>query len=975
MNSDDDQYEDRYRDPYSDSYEDRYGAQRKPNPSAAHEQQLEEAASGKPGTNFNYRQEGDTATDNRPADKKHFTPGEVNDAEINPAVATSKPDTLESDQLDKGWFTGSGEQKKGKRSLRGALKKHSLAILILGTPSAGAVIGLLLLLVFISSLELPNVMKHTENREFVAVTRQFEKNAVKVSETKMVIDSASEGAASEGATAENPKGGYGAFKDRFKNLKDATWERMNMLRLSSLMKAWGADKYSPKLATETFASEHGLKLTYTTSKLTGREILTQIETDYGTYKVRPVTGLANWTPGVRQFLTTRNQNAAFNAFQNDTSAAIEGSNIAPIIRGSVARNLRKAVGGNLGGWLLNKFVNKDTNASLLEETRQTFNEGEAGPRTADNATSEPIKDGEEAAKKATKEAVADDKQLTQIITQKFDSGAANAITTALKSSEIKTAIGIANPLYGVFTPYCIVYDASVQRSQPVIDNQSAQQQNIFNGLAARADQQKAGTLESDPDGTLAAAIEATGNQIGDVSKSNPEIWAQGGTVDTTDIPSVQAGAGGIYVYSVLNAVGLSGTGASVANAISDKVCPTLTSTPVAAALGAINIAVGVATLGTETAVVNGSLNAAGRGSAEIAELTAKQFAKNVVNNLLRKRIVTTTKNGVEKEIPQTALNRAGKFAFKQGLIVGGTVSAAVLANMVTAARAGALTNGLAQGEDLINLADAGANIQANEIMRTQLFGRPLTPSEACKSHQEFVSYLNEKESQKSAYNRYLSLRDADSLLTHTGMMLAGNLNRTLPNSMMTLSNYLLKPTTLLGSLANMFTGKALAATNCAQETSKYGNVQFGWTDAENTKISTDPSYGVLDNQEILDQSGKESEIADKYDKCFGYHYDGKGDDNTIYDPTDINTSLHLDTTDPSGDGQHGSLGDLLSQGHIVLDGSNGGVKDDPSSLCAPTNLGPNNPTYGDLVFRWRVAMAYYTTLDQLIGESHAKAEK
>ncbi len=79
---------------------------------------------------------------------------------------------------------------------------------------------------------------------------------------------------------------------------------------------------------------------------------------------------------------------------------------------------------------------------------------------------------------------------------------------------------------------------------------------------------------------------------------------------------------------------------------------------------------------------------------------------------------------------------------------------------------------------------------------------------------------------------------------------------------------------------------------------------------------------------MLDQSRKEHKINTKYGKCFTE-----------------------------------SIGDMLSNGDVKRD-QNGNVRAD-NSLCSPKSLGPHNPKYGDLVFRWRLAHNYNNTLDQL----------
>ena len=65
------------------------------------------------------------------------------------------------------------------------------------------------------------------------------------------------------------------------------------------------------------------------------------------------------------------------------------------------------------------------------------------------------------------------------------------------------------------------------------------------------------------------------------------------------------------------------------------------------------------------------------------------------------------------------------------------------------------------------------------------------------------------------------------------------------------------------------------------------------------------------------------------------------------------------------DNGDGSLGALLASGAIVRDMNGDIVRD--QGLCSPNNLTYNNTTYGDLVFRFRLALQYNSTIDQLVS--------
>jgi hypothetical protein len=185
---------------------------------------------------------------------------------------------------------------------------------------------------------------------------------------------------------------------------------------------------------------------------------------------------------------------------------------------------------------------------------------------------------------------------------------------------------------------------------------------------------------------------------------------------------------------------------------------------------------------------------------------------------------------------------------------------------------------------------------------------------------------------------------------------------------MKLGTAILRPLGYFGSLLS-FGGITHAAPD--PSTQHYGNVQFGWTTDEEKLIDSSPTYKPLENQEILDkQNAQVVQIAMTYAACFGYKYDSSG--NGDMDPTDTSGDLQVD---PSA-----TLGHLLANGDIARD-SNGNVINSSGAKCSPDNLSydntsdpnaadtdPDSPQANDLVFRWRLAMSFDTTLDQLINQ-------
>jgi hypothetical protein len=241
-------------------------------------------------------------------------------------------------------------------------------------------------------------------------------------------------------------------------------------------------------------------------------------------------------------------------------------------------------------------------------------------------------------------------------------------------------------------------------------------------------------------------------------------------------------------------------------------------------------------------------------------------------------------------------------------------------------------------------------------------------SDVNQSDQQDTAFTDAQNQSKSFTNRYFALSNANSLLTHIGTSLANIIHPSSVLSLVNIGSMIFRPLDYMGSLLGFGSGVASAAADAS--TLHYGNVQFGWTQSEEKLIDSNSSYLPIENAQILQDelqkvSGGEATIASTYANCFGYDYVSSGDGN--FDPTDQGGDMQLDVSDGPG-----SLGNLLTDGAIERD-SSGNVVNDPSAACSPINLGPSNPTYGpmgigDVVFRWRLDMAYDTTLNQLTND-------
>lgn len=834
-----------------------------------------------------------------------------------------------------------------------------------GVGGGGLVLVLIFLFIIAGALKLPTVMNSIENYEFASVTREFSHSAQNVTDEDLAVEATSDGVFSQLKDKFNTKvvdPAKGVYKDNlsdpvknaYANVRATTWGRM--------------DAYRPSQAIKTLRENNNFELHFRTT-VSGRQVFTGATLDNVTYLAKPVTGIGKWVPGVNRVLETKN-NADFikGDFFPNLNQALKDNDVNVVIRGAVADQVLKESFGSRAGWALVDFKNLDNEDARIKVTQDMYESTEAGAGEASGIVTQEIADADAAYANSTKASVvswrpstkarpvsgvalpacnrgAKTSSLPEIVGCGGDSpGAEAAADAALSPSLLEKSIAVGNFTYAIATPLCIIYDGSVQHSKGPINNNTNRYQNTFNKLAAEAAQEENGDKTADDSGELNTAIQATSSQIGDITKSIPYSYSGGIPVSTANFASAEAGSSGGYYYSIFDALGgispHSATG-QTADFITSHMCSLLTSSYVAGGVALTNLGLALVTFGGSEA----GEQAAGQG----ARTFATSFVKHIADNLLGEKTIT---DGA-KTITLSKMDRFRRFVFKQGLIVGGTVGATELAHMVVAGSSGAASNGLAQGTDLVNEADAGANIEAGEIDRQQLFGRPLLCSEIGIMDKETDQQLSEENASKSFTQRYFATSNPNSLLTHAALSVNANANTGLLNAVLKLGASVLHPLSYFGSLFGM-TSVAHAAINpCDQH---YKNVQFGWSKAEEDKIDGNNSYKPLENSTIVTASGQENAIAQKYAICFGYSFDASG--NGDLDPTDPNGDLKVD--------KNASLGALLSEGDIVRDG-NGAVED--SGLCSKKNLSYENNEFGPgMVFRWRLEMRYDTTLDALINQ-------
>lgn len=832
----------------------------------------------------------------------------------------------DSDTLDNNSAKNAfGQTRNRFQNLRSSALNNKRLVGIVG---GSAVIGLIiLLLILISALEIPDLAQNITSYEFARVTRQFSQSAERITDEELALEATDTGAKNSFYNTLRNKysGAAGKVSD--------TWSKL--------------DNYRPQKVIQNLGENNGLQLRFQDDQFIGGTL------DGVEFSIEK-QGLTRFVPGLSSIISFKNNINFSSDFAPALEASLKANDVGPIIRGVVANDLRKELNISLIAWYVGKYQGKNAEqARIIEEDEKVAATDGTEPKVvegsvaADNAA-------EEAGAQAKAEALSTTSGTEEIINNGgIVQAAKTAIGNSLANTPLKDVISIANPVAAAVTPLCIVYDGSLDKSGPVIDNQTRQQQAAYYYIASAGDQQKAGSdPEKDPSGTgLVRAIGATNDDVGNIAQSNAIIRADGGTVDTSSSVSAEASADG--QFTLFNALGLPSAATTFFNAAAGTVCPVITNTAVQIGLGVANVAAQL------IPGVDASVDAGDAGAEATSEATGV-FVREQSQNLVEKL--------VSKALPGKAgslVNRTGHMLFDTAKNAGEIAGATVLAKLIVLSRAGLVDSGTAQGTDLTNEADSGGNIQASELERTQLFGRPLLQSEICTSNQDDQAFLSNQAGQESTFSRYLSVDNAGSLLSRVGILTDGDLSGSLANYIMHLGSEILRPTTLISSLTTLFWGHVVAAGCGNDNSTDYGNVQFGWSDDEENLIDSSDTYrSSLENQAILDNStnGGETAIAQKYAVCFGYTYNASGDGS--FDPTDPNGYLQL----ASGPGQPGSLGTLLSSGDIMRD-SNGNVVNDPSALCSPINLSYNNDTYGpQMVFRWRLAMQYDTTIDQFINE-------
>jgi hypothetical protein len=828
--------------------------------------------------------------------------GQHDDLGIHPERQEAETEELESlynSSPDEGEPDGGGLYKsepKGKPKLRTKAqaifsgKKGRRRLIIMGALGGSSIMLIFLIVFLISSFTIPNFMSHVVGYQFTRTAREFAQSSEEIQGEKIMLDTAKDGT----GTAE--QGFFRGMLDRYQGVKDGVWDKVNSYR---------PEKVVDNLETTgqlSYVYEDGVSIGGFTRQKLVKVIQNGDEIDVAnpTLAGRLLHPIQNFTDKIEMR----------GDLKDSIDESLDGTNT--LVRSGVAKEIRSRIDATLVRWVRNGKPEDPINPAAYEADAviaDRLNAQESEAVATDNGTalrsaaSEEVldnnKDAENAAADGTEACVKDPACLDQQIADGNPTPrpVLEKIDAALQSDTLTKATSVISTAAAVAIPLCLIYDGSLQNSGSSIDTQTASNMRTYNSVAAANHQQQAGQ------NVTASAVNALQKQLqgkNGIGASVPEQRANNQPVDTTQFSSTQASAS--HSFSLINAIPL--VPQSVLNfmdSFAHPFCKTITNGYVLAGLGIGEVVVGIAS--------GGSVNLADVGIKEFVTTSVKQFFDEFSTKEFIKGVVV------------------------QGAVIGG---ATLIAKQIVASRAASYHNGLARGESFAAEVDAGGNATANYQNQGMFYGAPMNNIDVAMSAQEDLAYMAHQESQKPFTERYFALTNPNSLLTKFGTMAASYTSLSAVSRLLSEAGQILNPLKLFGTvLSHWGTGKALAASDV--DTTNYGQVQFGWPPDEENKIASDASYQhPLENQLMLDSSGKEDEIASKYGHCF---------------------------TD--------TIGTLLSKGYIQRD-TNGNVLRDQGE-CSPNNVSYSNSQYGDLVFRWRIAKRHQNTLDHMLDIQNVQA--
>jgi|GEM_PF-1830729 len=893
-------------------------------------------------------------------------------------------DKKEDDKVGKGYTGKVAAAKKKGKGLAGKLK-NSKKVAVIGAAGAGAgmIAAVIFLLLLASSLKLPNITENIVGYEFASVARTFSNTGEKITDETLAkrATQALKNTKFGQATYEKAK----AIQDKIDNLHD---------RATGLKEgAKGAvksipgvaqflllnDKYNPAQVEKNLQG-YGITFSQDTR---GRPVVTisgSAAKDLGiaeqSFITQPPTGLGRFIPGYNKFLKASshqelwNDNTLRQALKNAYVNSARLNSVPRIIRGLTGNRILKRIRMNRAALAVANFLKardaKKQAQILDEEIKQATAPSEplvpdSGP--SGDAAQQASETQTAAEEKAAADTNGDATEELRKDSTGIDDQAAEKLAKAASHGTVSDITHfMAGPLFSAMYLACVFDEGAVPTdNSAIIDGNNDSNERSFMEFAAISNQLQRGPESNAQITEFDNAIAAMSDKVGsDEAYSVPLLRARGSSYDTSTEPAAQSTAYGFqtpqdsinnsFFWSFMTSV--------------RPYCGTISSAYTAGIVALGDIAVTLLTIptGGEGAEANAGAEAASQSALKvIMGRISKTIVSKFSENFGKKAGVRlAAKNAVTKGY------KLFKTIVKNGVVVVGTESLGTM--MAASHNVGLNHTGHETGNTYINQIDAGGNSVAQEQMRTMMFGRPLLKSEVCQSNVLDLTYEKDSMAGQSAYQRYLATTNPRSLLARTAISVHDSLISSLSKPLAGLAAMISQATNPMGWLSGVFGYRAFAdaAANCDSSTAYYGNIQFGWSDAENNLIDASPSYNPDENLAILADSGKAGAIAQKYAVCFGYKY-APGDNNDsdlVPDPT-------------------ATVGYLLTGGEsdkpLVKRDEAGNVINDDSAICSPEYLNqnskdplgddnsPDSPMQHDLIMRWRLAVRYEKVQEQIIA--------
>jgi hypothetical protein len=782
---------------------------------------------------------------------------------------------------------------------------------------------------FLASLLIPDLAQNILTYQFARASRTFAEDNTELMSEKAALDATTDAA------------GESAIDNEYGSLSDGLLQKFKNL--------------NPSYVIDNLESSGNLTYNYTPNSL-GVKTLRSVSIRGQTIEVDSPTVFDKAFHPIQTF---QNKVALADDVSDALQTAMREDGVGVIIRGSVEKSIQQRLGVSLAAWSVSKFKNDDPEQAAIEEEREAQAAIDPGGVTAPSIV-EPIQNTEDDVNNTIQQDLSTDSGAEADI----ENGGVDPNVGPILDGEVAglsgglgtTILENVNTLYAVAIPVCIIYDGSIQSpdAAQTVQNNSDEDQRAFYYVESAADQQKAGA-------TVPEAVGATNNKLGDISLSNALVRGNGKTIDTS-ADSISPQTAGNGQYTAANLIFPSAI-AGVISTIANQVCPVITNPVGAAAITVVQI---------------GSWFASDGGT-EAAEAAAQEGVDSTFSGILGKFVEKITDAlGVDESANvsgkvaalSSKLGEAFKPTKESVAKIAGLTGLDVFVRLDTLMKANETNNGLSQGNDLANQADAGGDLNGNEDMQQQFYGAPLSPSAVTYNNIQDNQYIADQNKSMNWYNRYLSVGNADSLLSKTAIDIEGDFNTSVFSSFFATATKVFNPSTILNNLLGTInpTGQAMADDVSSDDTTNYGIVQWGFTDQEQNLINNQTSgvsYQPLENDKIL--SGYPTQlqyIQNTYGSCF----------------TDDVSILLNDTPDDTITNYKGPNGGNLfivrNQDGDVISGPSGGI-------CSNYYLGPNSADsmaydssdgMNDLIFRWRLQQSYDNGMDTLTGLSDVTAQ-